>query len=61
MTNENTDIDQFAASAFRMHDEKLVKKYDLEADDFVREQLGVDPSEYRFLALHDELQQLDSD
>jgi hypothetical protein len=44
-----------------MHDEKLVKKYDLEADDFVREQLGVDPSEYRFLALHDELQQLDSD
>jgi hypothetical protein len=34
---------------------------DLEADDFVREQLGVDPSEYRFLALRDELHQLDGD
>jgi len=46
MTNENTDIDQFAASAFRMHDEKLVKKYDLEAAEYVREAYSLDPEEY---------------
>ena len=50
-----------ASAAMTADQVKRLAHSDLEADDFVREQLGVDPSEYTFLALHDELQELGGD
>jgi hypothetical protein len=46
MIHNNTDIDDFAESAFRMHDLKLIEKYDLPAAEYVREAYGLDPEEY---------------
>jgi hypothetical protein len=55
------DLREKASAAMTTDQVTRYAHSDLEADDFVREQLGVDPSEYRFLALHDELHQLDGD
>lgn len=46
MTQDNTDIDDFAESAFKMHDVELIDKYRLDPAEYVREVYDLDPEEY---------------
>jgi hypothetical protein len=46
MTQDNTDLDEFAESAFKMHDVELIDKYDLGPAEYVREVYNLDPAEY---------------